>query len=137
MTINFNPNGTITGVAVGGLPDGIVDTDMLHSNVNKGVAKAWIKFRGDTTGAIIASYGITSISNPDTAEYIITFSTAFANANYIVTAIVSGNPAIHRGIGIVDQAQTTTSCRVNIFSTSGGGDHEDTDENCIAFFGDQ
>ena len=29
MTITFNGNGTVTGVSVGGLPDGIVDTDML------------------------------------------------------------------------------------------------------------
>ena len=29
MTITINGNGTVTGIAVGGLPDGIVDTDML------------------------------------------------------------------------------------------------------------
>ena len=29
MAIQINGNGTITGVSVGGLPDGIVDTDML------------------------------------------------------------------------------------------------------------
>ena len=107
------------------------------AEVINGRAKAWIKFRGDTTGAITASYGITSISNPATGEYIITFSTAFANANFIVTACVSGSPSIHRGIGIKDGAQTTTTCHVNIFSTSGGGDHEDTAENGMAFFGPQ
>ena len=31
MTITINGNGTIGGVSVGGLPDGIVDTDMLAS----------------------------------------------------------------------------------------------------------
>ena len=29
MPITINGNGTVTGIAVGGLPDGIVDTDML------------------------------------------------------------------------------------------------------------
>jgi len=29
MAIQINGNGTITGISVGGLPDGIVDTDML------------------------------------------------------------------------------------------------------------
>ena len=29
MAITINGNGTVTGVSVGGLPDGIVDTDML------------------------------------------------------------------------------------------------------------
>ena len=32
MPIGINGNGTITGVSVGGLPDGIVDTDMLAAN---------------------------------------------------------------------------------------------------------
>ena len=29
MPIGINGSGTITGVSVGGLPDGIVDTDMI------------------------------------------------------------------------------------------------------------
>ena len=32
MPISINGNGTITGVSVGGLPDGIVDTDMLATD---------------------------------------------------------------------------------------------------------
>jgi len=34
MPIAINGSGTITGVSVGGLPDGIVDTDTLTSSVN-------------------------------------------------------------------------------------------------------
>tara|TARA_R100001463_G_C3497472_1_gene218688 strand:+ start:90 stop:680 length:591 start_codon:yes stop_codon:yes gene_type:complete len=32
MTVIINGSGTITGISVGGLPDGIVDTDMLAAN---------------------------------------------------------------------------------------------------------
>ena len=32
MAISINGNGTITGISVGGLPDGIVDTDMIAAN---------------------------------------------------------------------------------------------------------
>ena len=32
MPITFNGNGTVTGISVGGLPDGIVDTDTLANN---------------------------------------------------------------------------------------------------------
>ena len=32
MAITINGNGSLTGVSVGGLPDGIVDTDMLAAN---------------------------------------------------------------------------------------------------------
>ena len=32
MAIQINGNGTITGISVGGLPDGIVDSDMIAAN---------------------------------------------------------------------------------------------------------
>ena len=36
MAITINGNGTITGISVGGLPDGIVDSDMLANTVTTG-----------------------------------------------------------------------------------------------------
>tara|TARA_R100001463_G_scaffold56023_2_gene107891 strand:- start:576 stop:1175 length:600 start_codon:yes stop_codon:yes gene_type:complete len=39
MSITINGNGTVTGISVGGLPDGIVDTDTLAANAVT-VAKA-------------------------------------------------------------------------------------------------
>ena len=36
MAIQINGNGTITGISVGGLPNGIVDTDMLATSVTRG-----------------------------------------------------------------------------------------------------
>mgnify|MGYP003108618036 CR=1 FL=1 len=44
MPITLNGNGSLTGVSVGGLPDGIVDTDMLAANAVN-IAKL-----GSTTG---------------------------------------------------------------------------------------
>ena len=113
------------------------------SEIESGRAKAWIKFSGDTTGAILGSYGISTISNPNTGEYTITFSTAFANTNYAVVACSSGDPSIHRAIGVIDGGSsgasetTTTSVGMNNFSTSAGGSHEGSLEIGVAFFGDQ
>ena len=47
MTITINGNGTVTGVSVGGLPDGIVDTDMIAANAVT-VAKASGSVKGIT-----------------------------------------------------------------------------------------
>ena len=56
MAIAINGSGTITGVSVGGLPDGIVDTDMLAANAVT-VGKAI----GSTKGITMAdSWRITS-----------------------------------------------------------------------------
>ena len=51
MPIAINGNGTITGVTVGGLPDGIVDTDMLAAD---SVTAPKIGSRTFTSYAIIA-----------------------------------------------------------------------------------
>ena len=39
MPITLNGSGTISGVSVGGLPDGIVDTDMIAAAAVTGVKK--------------------------------------------------------------------------------------------------
>ena len=43
MAITINGNGTVTGISVGGLPDGIVDDDTLAANTNTiTVADQWV-----------------------------------------------------------------------------------------------
>ena len=58
MTITINGNGTVTGISVGGLPDGIVDTDMLAANA---VATAKIADDAVTTAKSTVTPGITHL----------------------------------------------------------------------------
>jgi hypothetical protein len=51
MPITIDGDGTITGVSVGGLPDGIVDTDMIAADA---VTAAKVAFKGFTSYAIIS-----------------------------------------------------------------------------------
>ena len=55
MAITINGNGTLTGVSVGGLPDGIVDTDMLATNAvaTAKIADAAVTAAKRGTGAIL------------------------------------------------------------------------------------
>ena len=89
MAIAIDGDGTITGVSVGGLPDGIVDTDMIAADAVtdakqnlSGAAKAWINFNGTGTIAIRDSFNVSSITDNDTGRYQITFTNAFSNTNY-------------------------------------------------------
>ena len=149
-TVNINTGGATRVIVdssgnlrAGTITDSSGSNSSTPSEIESGRAKAWIKFAGNTTGAILGSYGISSISNPNTGEYTITFSTAFANTNYCVVACSSGDPAAHRAIALIDGGSssnsetTTTSCGMNIFSTSAGGSHEGPLENGVAFFGVQ
>ena len=60
MSITINGNGTITGISVGGLPDGIVDTDMLATNA---VATAKIA-NNAVTSAKTSEFQRRTISSP-------------------------------------------------------------------------
>ena len=74
MAITINGNGTLTGVSVGGLPDGIVDTDMLAANAvtsAKRGAGAILQVKNvtktDTFSSALSQYNKTSITGMDLA----------------------------------------------------------------------
>jgi hypothetical protein len=94
MPIAINGSGTITGISVGGIPDGTVDTDVLAANAvtyakigttEQGqLCKAWVNFDGTGTVAIRASYNVSSITDNGTGDYTVNFTTAMPDANYTV-----------------------------------------------------
>tara|TARA_A100000172_G_scaffold38333_1_gene23381 strand:+ start:272 stop:850 length:579 start_codon:yes stop_codon:yes gene_type:complete len=55
MPITFNGNGTVTGLAVGGLPDGTVDADTLASGVGGKVLQVKQTVKKDTFSATVAA----------------------------------------------------------------------------------
>ena len=109
MAISINGSGTITGVSVGGLPDGIVDSDMLASSAvttakisdnqiteaklasdqQKGLAKAWAKFDGTlaTIGTGDNSFNIDDIDDILVGTYEIHFTNNMSSANYVITGM--------------------------------------------------
>jgi hypothetical protein len=95
MPIVINGSGTVTGISVGGIPDGVVDTDVLAANAvtaaklgtdeASGLAKAWVNFNGTGAVAIRASYNVSSITDNGTGDYTVNFTTAMADANYVAS----------------------------------------------------
>jgi len=50
MPISINGSGTVTGISVGGLPDGCVDTDTLATSVTRGTILQVVQtFKNDST----------------------------------------------------------------------------------------
>jgi hypothetical protein len=126
--IAINGSGTITGISVGGIPDGVVDTDVLAANAvtyakigttEQGqLCKAWVNFNGTSTVAIRASYNVSSITDNGTGDYTVNFTTAMADANYAVN-ISKGITATRRtietyGIDGTGASVTPTTAAVRI-----------------------
>ena len=98
MPIAINGSGTVTGISVGGLPDGIVDADMLASNsvqtakiaddavvdskvILSGAAKAWVWYNGSGQ-TVLDSFNVSGVTRHSAGQYTVTFSTAFSSGNY-------------------------------------------------------
>ena len=104
MPITISGDGTITGVSVGGLPDGIVDTDMIATNAVNGAKIADIFSSGGITigGLRIMSGNFTSPSSvadagsdsayPGARYYFTTTLTisGFASVPAVATTLASG-----------------------------------------------
>lgn len=63
---------------------------LATQNGMTGIAKAWVVFTG-STGAIVGSFNISSVTRNSTGYYTFAFTTAMPNANYSVTAASSPN----------------------------------------------
>jgi hypothetical protein len=96
MPMTLSGDGTITGLAAGGLPDSsIVTADIANAAITAAKldgaqngsapiygARAWVNFNGTGTVAIRASGNVSSITDNGTGDYTVNFTTAMADANY-------------------------------------------------------
>ena len=68
MPIAINGSGTLTGVSVGGLPDGIVDTDMLANNAVTAAKATGVGFTPEADGHRLTS-DFSSSADPITSNW--------------------------------------------------------------------
>ena len=126
IVLNGSTN-VISGVAVGGLPDGIVDTDMLAANAVatakiaddaitdakenlSGSLKAWINYDG-YGNSIRASYNISSVTDNGTGDYTFFIDTDFSDVNYCWTGTATtatGTETTLRNIGFSTASSSTS-----------------------------
>lgn len=82
------------------------DTGVLAvQNGMTGIAKAWCNFNG-STGAILASFNVSSITKNGTGDYTFSYTTALASANYSTTGMGS-NGGGGTGLFVFNAANNT------------------------------
>ena len=149
MAVSINGNtGVITGIAVGGLPDGIVDTDMLAANAVtdakenlSGAAKVWCSYNG-STNSILDSFSISSVADNGTGDFTFNYSVTVTNSCPLVMTSVRSNqttgssPAgVRSPSGHTDPADGITSTSVRIIHRPTSS-QVDANFYAIAVFGD-
>jgi hypothetical protein len=137
MPMTLSGDGTITGLAAGGLPDASITAAEL-SGAQSGSApiygaRAWVNFNGTGTVAIRASGNVSSITDRGTGLYTINFTSALTDANYcgVASATIGGASNSNRdaAVGPID----TSSAYCNSWVADSGG-AADVDVICASIF---
>ena len=97
MPIAINGSGTVTGISVGGLPDGIVDTDMLANNAvtaPKRGPSAILQIVQNITTTRLSTSSTTYVASPHT----VTITPVAANSKILLSfsGCVNSNGNNHR-----------------------------------------
>lgn len=101
-----------------------------------GVAKAWALIdANDTTPAVTASYNVTSVADGGVGTYTVTFTTAFADTNFIMVGSAEFDSSYYVVGGSTGTKTTTTATIISSLNESNAGN--DIDGVFVAFFGDQ
>ena len=142
MPIAINGSGTITGVSVGGLPDGIVDTDMIAADA---VTAAKVGTKTFTSYAIICDEKAagtnggdfsastwttrdlnTEIADPDSIVSISSNQFTLGAGSYLIEAVATAKEC-NRHIARIYNATTTTVVAYGMSAhASSGGSVTDT-----------
>ena len=101
--------------------DGSTTTQPSIPALDQRMASAWVAFNGSGTVAIKGDYGVSSITDSASGNYIVNFSTTRASVTYSAIAQTERQVAWTDG-GIDVRNQTTSSVRVvNVEYASGAG----------------
>lgn len=92
-----------------------------------GAAKAWVNFNGTGAVAINTSFNVTSITDNNTGDYTVNFTTAFSSANYSVSGACADTAAsrilLAYGSNVAGTwtyvAPTTTALRIGVSTFNG------------------
>jgi len=108
--------GTLT---ISQLSDGTNSTS--STNCIQGSAKAWVTFTGVSSGVVVGSYNVSSVTKNSTGDFTINFTNALPNANYaaLATAISYGTADVRVVMDLKGSAyngtpslKTTTQCEM-------------------------
>ena len=97
-------------------------------------AKAWVNFNGTGTAAIRDSFNHSSLTDHGTGNYSNTVSSAFDNANYVVTAM-SQDTSVGDVISF-DNGTAPTATAVKIYNFTTGSSVADCARICLSYQGD-
>jgi hypothetical protein len=110
----------------------------LHQQDHPSAAKAWVQFT--VSGGVVtvnASYNIASVVRNGTGDFTITFTTAFASANYVPAGMTRKTASNNALFVAIDRVNAPTSSALRIATANDIGTNEDPAAVAVVVFGTQ
>ena len=115
MPIAINGSGTVTGISVGGLPDGIVDTDMLAAN-----AVTAAKATGSAKGITVSDSWIMTTAYTSNSAAVMDSNWVRQVDNMSTTGVVGSAMTQSSGVFTFPTTGIWLICLQVYFFTNGG-----------------
>jgi hypothetical protein len=131
---------TLTGTSTAGSIAVTGEGNSTTTNLQQGLAKSWVYFKGNDTFGIQDSFNTASATDHSTGNYTTTRTNAFANDDYATAGICSstGGGNIHYNFIVEnqdDRVRTTTALRIYLLNALGPGTYDAIDVS-LQFCGD-
>lgn len=77
------------------------------------LCRAWVNYKGTSTQSIRASFNVSSVTYSSTGTYVVNFSTAMPDTNYILCGTGDDTAANSGVLRQINATKTTTACGIN------------------------
>jgi len=127
---------TLTGTSTAGSIAVTGEGNSTTTNLQQGLAKAWVNFDGTASGAAARdSFNVSGMTDNGTGDYTVSINNDMANVNYASSC--SGGHTLTGRYNLIADAdgKATGSAGFFGFQTSTGGDLDHA-EVSVSFFGD-
>ena len=123
---------TLTGTSTAGSIAVTGEGNSTTTNLQQGLAKAWIDYKGTSTNSIRDSLNFASVSDNGTGDYTASYTSAMGNANY--SALYSAG--VKNVITAQERLSDIATDAYRIEMQEDGGSAADSNYVMIAMHGD-
>ena len=127
---------TLTGVSTAGSIAVTAEGNSTTTNLQQGLAKAWVNYNGDASGGSIHdSFNHASVTDSATGKFRTNFTNSMSNANYNAVGMGRG---YHINSSGDDDKTTTGELHMTFYvsGTSGQSTAYDLSRDNVSYFGD-
>jgi len=124
---------TLTGVSTAGSIAVTAEGNSTTTNLQQGLAKAWVNLDGDSTAALTDTFNVGSLTDNGTGSFTVTYTNNMGNTTY---AVVVGIDEASNSGGTLTIGNVRTTSQLKLVSRNSSASLADENSLNAAILGD-